>query len=65
MLMSVPSERHMRWRLHLADYIFEMRYKKGVLKTQADAFSKLSSGAHTTEHESVDVVENSDGADEN
>lgn len=29
----------MRWRLHLAEFNFEVNYKEGTLNTQADALS--------------------------
>eukprot|EP00171_Calliarthron_tuberculosum_P001286 IDg1286t1 len=44
----------MRWQLRLAEYEFEVHYKKGKLNSQADALSRLTSNGHTTEHENTE-----------
>lgn len=54
MLITDPSGRLMRWRLRLAEYEFEVNYKKGKLNNQADALSRLPSNGHTTEHEDTE-----------
>ena len=36
-----PSGLLMRWRLRLAEYEFEIKYKLGKLNTQFDALSRL------------------------
>ena len=42
-----PSGRLIRWRLRLAEYDFEVKYKKGKANTQADALSRLNTSAET------------------
>eukprot|EP00171_Calliarthron_tuberculosum_P022928 IDg22928t1 len=49
------SGRLMRWRLRLAEFDFDVIYKKGCLHTQPDALSRLPSASHTTEHEDLDI----------
>lgn len=57
-LLSVtdPSGRLIRWRLRLAEFSFEILYKKGKTNAQADALSRLSStGSTTVEAEEDDI----------
>lgn len=42
-----PSGRLMRWRLRLAEFGFDVVYKKGALNTQSDALSRLSTTGDT------------------
>ena len=37
----------MRWCLRLAEFDFEVKYKKGLLYMQADALSRLTTTAET------------------
>eukprot|EP00171_Calliarthron_tuberculosum_P001457 IDg1457t1 len=37
----------MRWRLRLAEYDFEVRYKKGHINCQGDCMPRLDSDSHT------------------
>ena len=41
------SGRLMRWRLRLGEFDYEVRYKKGLLNTQTDALSRLSTLGET------------------
>lgn len=45
----------MRCCLRLAEFRFEIHYKKGLLNTQADALSRLESTGHTTEHADIEI----------
>ena len=51
-----PSGRLIRWRLRLAEYDFEVKYKKGKVNTQADALSRLHSSAETIPHDDNDDI---------
>ena len=48
-LMNVtdPSGRLIRWRLHLSEFYFEIKYNKGKVNTQADALSRLLTRGET------------------
>ncbi len=46
-----PSGRLMRWRLVLAEFNFQIKYKLGRLNTQADALSRLQTRAETIRHD--------------
>ena len=50
-----PSGRLMRWRLRLAEYNFELAYKKGTLNQQADALSRLVTLSETIHEGDNDV----------
>ena len=51
-----PNGRIIRWRLRLAEYDFEVKYKKGKINTQEDAFSRLNTATETIVHdESGDI----------
>ena len=56
-LLSIqdPSGRLMRWRLRLAEFDFQIMYKKGKLNTQADALSRLRTLAETIRHDDDDI----------
>ena len=45
----------MRWRLRLSEFDYEVRYKKGLLNTQADALSRLSTLVETELELEVDL----------
>ena len=42
-----PTGRVMRWRLSLSEFDYEFRHKKGLMNTQADALSRLSTLGET------------------
>lgn len=46
-----PSRRLIRWILRLAEFTFEVKYKKGKTNTQADALSRLNKAAKTISHD--------------
>ena len=48
MEITEPSGRLMRWRLRLSEFHFVVKYKKGLLNTQADALSRLATSGETT-----------------
>ncbi len=56
-LLSIqePSGRLMRWRLRLAEFDFEVAYKKGTINTQADALSRLRTLAETITDDSDEI----------
>ncbi len=56
LLMSIsdPSGRLMRWRLRLAEYTFDVRYKEGNLNCTADAVSRIPSTGLSAVHEDPD-----------
>jgi hypothetical protein len=39
--LTLSSSRLTRWRLKLAEYNFKILYKKGIINTNADAFSRI------------------------
>lgn len=41
MEIDEPSGRLMRWSLRIGDFEFRIEYKKGIIKTQADALPRL------------------------
>lgn len=45
------SGRLIRWRLHLAEFDFEVKYKKFRSNTQADELSTLNSMSKTSSHD--------------
>ena len=47
MEITEPSGRLMRWRLRLSEFNFVVKYKKGLLNTQADALSRLPTNGGT------------------
>ena len=51
-----PSGRLIRWRLRLAEFDFEVKYKKGKANTQADALSRLHTSAETKPHDDNDDI---------
>ena len=51
-----PSGRVIRWRLRLAEYDFEVKYRKGKINTQADALSRLNTAAETIVHDDSDDI---------
>ena len=48
MEIEEPSGKLMRWRLRLSEFDFEVKYKLGLINTQADAMSRLASTGSTT-----------------
>ena len=48
MEITEPAGRLMRWRLRLSEFNFVVKYKKGLLNTQADALSRLRTSGDTT-----------------
>ena len=44
-----PSGRLMRWRLRLAEYNFQIKYKTGTTNVHADALSRLRTNAETVQ----------------
>jgi len=51
-----PSGRLIRWRLRLAEFDFEVKYKKGKINTQADALSRLVTTGETIPHDDNDDI---------
>ena len=51
-----PSGRFIRWRLRLAEFDFEVKYKKGKANTQANALSRLHTFAETKPHDENDDI---------
>lgn len=49
------SGRLMRWRIRLAEFDFDIGYRKGSQHMQPDALSRLPSSGHTTEHADLDI----------
>lgn len=47
LLIDDPSGRLIWWRLRLAEFEFDVKYKKGKVKTQADALSRLNKTGET------------------
>lgn len=55
MNISDPSGRLTQWRLHLAEYDFQVVYKKGTQNTQADALSHLRTTGEAFATEDNDI----------
>lgn len=55
MSISDPSGRLMRWRICLAEYEFQVIYKKDVQNTQADDLSRLPCSAEALQTEDKDI----------
>ena len=53
--INEPSGRLMRWRLRLAEFDFEVKYKKGKANAQADALSRLFTDADTIPDDNDDI----------
>lgn len=51
-----PSGRHIRWRLSLAEFDFELKYKKGNGNAKADALSRLNIINNATLHDDHDNI---------
>ncbi len=45
----------MLWRLRLAEYSFDVKYKQEKLKCLADAVSRIASTGHTVVEEDADI----------
>ena len=56
MTIDNPSSRLIRWHLRLAEYDFEVKYKKGKVNTQAGALSRLNTAAETIVHDNSDDI---------
>ena len=56
-LMNIedPSGRLLRWRLRLAEFDFEVKYKLGKLNTQADAMSRLLTDSEAAHEDMEDI----------
>ncbi len=56
-LMNIedPSGRLLRWRLRLAEFDFEVKYKLGKLNTQADAMSRLFTDSEAAHEDMEDI----------
>lgn len=54
MLIADPSDRLMRQRICLAEYKFEIHYKKGNQNNHADALSRFPTNGHTTKKEDTE-----------
>lgn len=46
----------MRWRLRLAEFDIEMKYKKGKMNTQKDARSHLKTLGRTSKHNESKII---------
>lgn len=55
LIIDDPSGHLMRWRLRLAEYDFEVGYKKGKANTQADALSRLVTDRETIPDNNDDI----------
>lgn len=51
-----PSARLIRWCLQLAEFHFEVKYKKGRINTQAVALSRLQTSRETIPHDNNDTI---------
>ena len=56
LIIDDPSGRLIRWRLRLAEYDFQVKYKKGKINTQADAVPRLNTAAETIVHDDSDDI---------
>jgi hypothetical protein len=52
-MKATNPARLVRWALRLAEYDFEIKYKKGEENTNADAFSRLPSDANMNDTERI------------
>ena len=50
-----PSGKLLRWRLRLAEFDFEIKYKLGKLNTQADALSRLATDSEAAHEDMEDI----------
>lgn len=55
MEITDPSGRLIRWRLRLAEFDFDIQYKKGKLNCQGDCMSRLDSDSHAVAEIDVDL----------
>lgn len=60
-----PGSRLVRWRLKLEEYNYEIRYKKGLLNSQADCLSRIEVNAFETEDEIRNILRESCNNNEN
>ena len=52
-MKATTPARLVRWALRLAEYGFEIKYKKGEWNTNADALSRLPSDANMNDTERI------------
>jgi hypothetical protein len=52
-MKATTPARLVRWALRLAEYDFEIKYKKGEENTNADALSRLPSDANMNDTERI------------
>ncbi len=53
--ISDPSGRLMRWRLRIAEYSFDVQYKKAKWNCQADTVSRIPSLFHTVAEDDAEI----------
>lgn len=54
--ISDPSGRLVRWRLRLAEYDFQIKYKTGASSAQTDALSWLATAAENILDDRLDAI---------